>query len=79
MSRYTFEEKSQMREHAKALINEVGVSASMEDLNEHYEYASVLIATLPSDGVCTDEEATEWKFQLGTAQAQATERLESLS
>ncbi|MCE0781866.1 hypothetical protein [Pseudomonas sp. NMI542_15] len=78
MSSYTYEEKTGMRQHAQTLISDTRRSQTNGELAEHFGYASGFLADLPEVGVCTDEEAAEWKFQLRQAKDEASERLVDL-
>lgn len=78
MASYTYEEKAGLRQQALTLIDEVTNSQSLEELAEHFEYGSGMLADMPGTGACTEEEATGWQSQLHQAKHQATERLENL-
>jgi len=78
MPAHHLDDVGNMREHMVELIGDVRDSKSIDELNEHSEYATVFLTGLPDQNACTDEEAAEWKFQLKLAKDQATERLENL-
>lgn len=75
MTTYSFEEKSQMRNHARALINDVREASVVEDIEMHKNYFVTLLEEMTRNDVTSQDEAQELRVLLGLADSTARERL----